>query len=147
MAPQTFGEVAETLRNEEERLLSMYMELADLATSVTDRELVRKLTRLQEEQLSLLHVILGPKPVPTPSPMPPTPPVPPGEFVCTARVMVDFLNVREGPGTDKPVIRVLSRGMTVTVLAYVGDWAKVRLHDGTIGFVWRAFIECMSPQG
>ncbi|HHV79519.1 MAG TPA: SH3 domain-containing protein [Firmicutes bacterium] len=145
MAPQTFGETAETLRNEEERLLRLYHELVDLAPSAGDRELAKRLKDLEEEQLVILGMILGHKP-PTPTPTP-TQPSPPGEFVCTARVIVDFLNVREGPGTDRPVLRVLSRGTTVVILSQAGDWARVRLHDGTHGFVWRSFVECVTPQG
>lgn len=146
MAPQTFGETAETLRNEEEKLLRLYFELVDLAPSEGDRELARKLKALQEEQLHLLHVILGPKTMPPPPHRPiPTPPT--GEFVCTAKVIVDFLNVREGPGTGTPVIRVISRGTTVTVLSQTDQWAKVRLADGTHGYVWRSFVECVTPQG
>ncbi len=50
---------------------------------------------------------------------------------------VYYLNMRSGPGVTNPVIKVVSSGTVVTLLGRnsTSTWAKVRLNDGTIGWV------------
>jgi uncharacterized protein YgiM (DUF1202 family) len=61
----------------------------------------------------------------------------------TGTVIVDKLNFREGPGFSYDVIKVLSRGTTVTVIETSSDglWLQVRLADNSLGYVYRNYIQ------
>ncbi|MCS7038243.1 MAG: SH3 domain-containing protein, partial [Caldilineales bacterium] len=69
----------------------------------------------------------------------------------TVTVLADRLNLREGPGQDRPVIGVLRRGETVTVQARSADgaWLRVRTAAGQEGWVAAAFVgrEGAAPAG
>lgn len=58
----------------------------------------------------------------------------------TARVTVDSLNLRGGPGTDYAAVRSLARDTIVTVVDAQGDWSQVRLADGTVGWVAAKYL-------
>ncbi|MBT9281309.1 MAG: SH3 domain-containing protein [Hydrogenibacillus schlegelii] len=45
------------------------------------------------------------------------------------------LNVRSGPGTDRPVIGRIQPGTRYPLLDTAGDWRKIRLSDGRTGWV------------
>lgn len=47
----------------------------------------------------------------------------------------DSANVRSGPGTEYQVIGSMSHGQTVTVIGKAGDWDKVDLGGGRIGYI------------
>jgi murein DD-endopeptidase MepM/ murein hydrolase activator NlpD len=47
----------------------------------------------------------------------------------------DGLRLRAAPGTDAPILRELSREASARVLAATGDYLRVRLTDGTAGYV------------
>ena len=135
MSPQTFGELAETLFNEEKRLLSLYEEMLQVATTDAERTAARRLLELEQSQLSLLGQLIGQVP----------PVVPP--FICQARVIASRLNVRSGPGTEYNVITTLDYGTRLTILSYTDAWAKVKLADGTEGYVARMYVQCEKPLG
>lgn len=50
------------------------------------------------------------------------------------------LNVRSGARVDREVVATLPKGTSVTVLSSLGDWYKVRLANGKIGWVSSAYI-------
>lgn len=62
--------------------------------------------------------------------------------VVTLRVTTTGLNLRDGPGTDHPVLVQLPDGARVTRLDGSGDgqWAKVKTSKGTIGWVSTKFV-------
>lgn len=53
---------------------------------------------------------------------------------------VGSLNMRSGPGTGYGVTRSLPAGTDVTVLETRGDWLRIQISSGTIGWVASAFI-------
>jgi hypothetical protein len=61
------------------------------------------------------------------------------------RVNADKLNVRNGPGTTNSVVASVSSGEMLVILGGEGDWLKVQLGDGTIGWVAGKFIEEITP--
>lgn len=52
----------------------------------------------------------------------------------TGIVTASRLNVRPGPGINKPPIKILKKGAKVTILTRHNNWLKIR-HDGHIGYV------------
>ncbi|MCL5039479.1 MAG: SH3 domain-containing protein [Firmicutes bacterium] len=135
MSPQTFGELAETLFNEEKKLLSLYEEMLQVAANDTEKTAARKLLELEQAQLKILGQLVGQVP----------PGVPP--YICLARVIASRLNVRSGPGTEYNIITTLDYGTRVTILSYTDAWAKIKLADGTEGYVARRYVECEKPLG
>jgi uncharacterized protein YraI len=59
-----------------------------------------------------------------------------------AVVIVEALNLREGPGFDYDVLKVLARGQELSVLrsSEAGDWSEVLLSDGKAGWVYSIYI-------
>lgn len=47
----------------------------------------------------------------------------------------DFANIRSGPGVENDKLTVLYEGDSALYLATEGDWYKLELDDGTIGYV------------
>ncbi|HEX6910193.1 MAG TPA: SH3 domain-containing protein, partial [Longimicrobium sp.] len=61
-------------------------------------------------------------------------------------VTADQLNVREGPGSDQPVLGRLPKGARVEVLKEEGEWVLVQAHDPEIsGWISRKFTIPESP--
>lgn len=58
----------------------------------------------------------------------------------TGSVIADSLNVRSLNNTSAPVITKLSQGNEITILASDGEWYKIRLSDGTEGFVSAQYV-------
>ena len=59
----------------------------------------------------------------------------------TAKVTANALNVRTGASTSNKVLSVITKGDSVTVLSKSGSWAKVRLANGTEGYVSTKYIK------
>ncbi len=57
------------------------------------------------------------------------------------------VNVREGPGTDNPVLTKLSRGEAVTIVSVdQTGWARIRLEgDGLEGFMSMEYLSATAP--
>ena len=79
----------------------------------------------------------APAPSPTPRPAEPAPaPVTVEEHPGgTVRVNVSTLNVRGEASTSAEIIGHVRRGERLTVIADAGDWLRVKLGDGTTGWV------------
>jgi hypothetical protein len=67
-----------------------------------------------------------PKPKPKPEPKPKT---------KTATVSTNNASLRAGPGSRNQRIRRVSRKTKVEVLESMGEWHKVKLQDGTVGWM------------
>ena len=50
------------------------------------------------------------------------------------------LNLRQGAGSGSAVIRALPQGARMIFLARHGDWVKVRLGDGVVGYVAAGYV-------
>lgn len=77
-----------------------------------------------------------PPPVPSPA-APPAPTAAPAEerAVGTVRVNASTLNVRAAASASAEIVSRARRGEKLAVLEDSGDWLRVRLGDGTTGWV------------
>ncbi|WP_326909368.1 SH3 domain-containing protein [Sedimentibacter sp. MB31-C6] len=50
-----------------------------------------------------------------------------------------YLNIRNGPSLNAPVIGMAPNGATVTIIEQVGDWYNIN-YNGTIGYVFSQYI-------
>ncbi len=57
-----------------------------------------------------------------------------------AKVLATKLNVRSVP-TNGMILNTLSKDAVVTIIENSGAWTKVQLSDGTIGWVYSAYVE------
>ena len=60
---------------------------------------------------------------------PPPPPLP------TTQVVWDSVNLRKGPGTSYKVVGNVKKGTSLKILEANGDWLRVRLENGSTGWV------------
>jgi len=80
--------------------------------------------------------VANPAPVTSPPPATNNPTTPPNNTGSTVAVVNgNEVNIRIGPGTGHNVITKVSRGQRVGVLERSGDWAKVQLDGGVVGWV------------
>ena len=80
--------------------------------------------------------VANPAPDTNPTPATNNPTTPPNSNGSTvALVNGNEVNIRLGPGTGHNVITRVSRGQRVGVLERNGDWAKVQLDGGIVGWV------------
>ena len=56
----------------------------------------------------------------------------------TTEIVLPFVNLRQGPSMDSKIISVLKKGTKLTVLEEKAGWLRVRLEDGTEGWVGKA---------
>ncbi len=56
----------------------------------------------------------------------------------TAEIVPSLVNLRQGPGMDSKIIRVLKKGTKLTVLQEKAGWLRIQLEDGTEGWVGKA---------
>jgi hypothetical protein len=84
-----------------------------------------------------------------------SPPQPPGSIIpaspsatstATRYVQVNA-NLREGPGKRFRILTVVSKGKKVTLLSISPDqsWARVRLPEGTVGYIHRRLLGTAPP--
>jgi len=64
---------------------------------------------------------------------------------ASLRVTASRLNVREGPGSDNPVVASVARGEILVRLDEQSGWVKVRTSDGTVGWVSASYVEPLVP--
>lgn len=79
------------------------------------------------------------QPTPTPSPPPSKAPEvsqPPAQR--TTEIALALVNLRQGPSMNDTIIRVLKKGTKLVVLEEKAGWLRVRLEDGTEGWVGKA---------
>jgi len=74
-------------------------------------------------------------------PIPPQPPPTAAKPDPRAVVCGRSVNVRAGPGLDRPPVHHVEQGQRATVLERQGDWRRVRLESGTEGWI-RADLLC-----
>jgi outer membrane biosynthesis protein TonB len=81
----------------------------------------------------------APAPVPAPEPRPATPaPAPPTmeeHATGTVQVNVSTLNIRADASTSSEIVGHARRGERLTVVGDTGSWLRVKLNDGTTGWV------------
>jgi len=76
-----------------------------------------------------------PAPAPVPAPAPQSQPVPEERALGTVRVSASTLNVRAEAAASADIVSHARRGETLAVLEDSGDWLRVRLPGGAVGWV------------
>lgn len=76
-----------------------------------------------------------PAPSPEPQPVAPSPVSPDDHAIGTVRVNVSTLNVRSDASGSAEIIGHVRRGERLTIVADSGEWLRVKLSDGTSGWV------------
>jgi uncharacterized protein YgiM (DUF1202 family) len=66
--------------------------------------------------------------------------VPASGTQVSVTVHVSGLRVHSGPSLQASTVNTATKGQRLTVLKRSGDWVKVRLPDGTVGWVSAAYI-------
>lgn len=93
--------------------------------------------------LVLLAACSAPAPQPAVTAPPPAAPAPPPfeeHVIGSVRVTASALNVRREANVDADVITQKKKGDALDVLASDESWTKVRLEDGTAGWVASRFV-------
>ena len=62
-----------------------------------------------------------------------------------AEINKDRINIRTAPSTDARRITIVDRWTKVQVLGRQGDWSRVRLQSGTIGWVLSQYLSPTKP--
>jgi uncharacterized protein YgiM (DUF1202 family) len=75
-------------------------------------------------------------PAPAPAPTPP----PKVEAPQTLTINVARANMREAPDTKAKILQVLTRGTRVTVVSKGNQWYRVKLENGTEGWVAESVV-------
>jgi len=80
-----------------------------------------------------------------PAPEPPPAPAPVAQPVAetpigSASVKTATLNVRSGPSLDGEIVTQVKKGERLAILQNGDDWIRIRLNDGTVGWVSRPLI-------
>ena len=57
----------------------------------------------------------------------------------------DRVNIRQGAGTNTKRISVVDRGTQVQILARQGEWKRVRLANGRVGWVLGSLLSPIAP--
>lgn len=61
-------------------------------------------------------------------------------FPKKAQVTASSLNIRSGARVDREVVATVTKGTALTLLASQGEWYKVKLTNGTVGWAVKAYI-------
>lgn len=79
----------------------------------------------------------APAPSPEPQPVAPSPAPVQGDdhVIGTVRVNVSTLNVRSDASGNAEIVGHVRRGERLTIVADSGDWLRVKLNDGSSGWV------------
>jgi uncharacterized protein YgiM (DUF1202 family) len=84
----------------------------------------------------------APPPAPVPAPVAPPPPVTADEAVShNVSVKATALNVRREPSADAEQVVQVKKGTTLGVIREENGWLRVKLADGTLGWVAERFVE------
>ena len=98
-------------------------------------------TEIKTEDQTKSAPASSPKEQPTPPPFPPpskAPEVSQPPAQRTTEIVLAFVNLRQGPSMNDTIIRVLKKGTKLIVLEEKAGWLRVRLEDGTEGWVGKA---------
>lgn len=63
----------------------------------------------------------------------------------TGEVLATVLNIRSGPGTTYTIITKLPQGTKVLVTGQTGDWYRVTLSDGRVGYASSPYVKLFAP--
>ena len=69
----------------------------------------------------------------------------PNDVGRTGVIAGEKVNIRSGPNTDSEVMKEAVGGSQLVVLQQSGDWYRIKLQDGTIGWV-AAWLVTLGPQ-
>jgi uncharacterized protein YgiM (DUF1202 family) len=100
---------------------------------------------------ALLALFLLSCAAPAPAPVPPPVEAPPPASVDEAvthdvKVKATALNVRREPSADAEQVVQVKKGTTLGVIREENGWVRVKLEDGTLGWVAERFVEAPGVQ-
>jgi outer membrane biosynthesis protein TonB len=81
-----------------------------------------------------------PAPAPPPAPAPAPQEAQKSEAPQTLTISVGRANMREKPDTKSKIVQVLTKGTKVTVVSKGDQWFRVKLTDGTEGWVAESVV-------
>ena len=58
-----------------------------------------------------------------------------------ATVNASMLNIRSGARVDREIVTKVQKGTSVTILSTLGDWYKVRLSSGVVGWANATYLQ------
>ena len=61
-------------------------------------------------------------------------------FPRKAKVTASSLNIRSGAKTEREIVVTAAKDTELTVLTSLGDWYKVKLANGTVGWAVKTYI-------
>jgi outer membrane biosynthesis protein TonB len=82
-----------------------------------------------------------PAPAPMPAPAPQEPPKAAAESPQTLVVSVGRANLRENPDTKSKILSVVTKGTKVTVVSKGDQWYRVKLGNGTEGWLAESVVQ------
>ena len=62
------------------------------------------------------------------------------KFPRNAKVTANSLNIRSGARVDRPLVTTVTKGTTLILLDQLGEWYKVKLNNGKIGWAVKSYI-------
>ena len=68
------------------------------------------------------------------------------DFGATRYVTAEGLNLRDAPSVEADAVAILGRNTIVYPMEVAGEWVKVRVHDGPVGWVCRVYLAA-TPDG
>lgn len=120
-------ELLDLIMTQETALLELYRQLAESAQGEAHQKLARELFQQREFHLKTLAFLKGKLP---------------REFLCLGTIIDNQVNLRRFPKGSSDLLRQLERGTTVIIIGYEGNWGQVQLLDGTVGYVFKAYLKC-----
>lgn len=120
-------ELLDQIMTQETALLELYRQLAESAQGEAQQKLARELFQQREFHLKTLAFLKGKLP---------------REFLCLGTIIDNQVNLRRFPKGSSDLLRQLERGTTVIIIGYEGNWGQVQLLDGTVGYVFKAYLKC-----
>jgi len=120
-------ELLDQIMAQETALLELYRQLAESAPGEAHQKLARELFQQRGFHLKTLAFLKGKLP---------------REFLCLGTIIDNQVNLRRFPKGSSDLLRQLERGTTVIIIGYEGNWGQVQLLDGTVGYVFKAYLKC-----
>lgn len=118
-------DVARSLLETENPLLTTYRELRGSAVTRAEQALSSAVTEAQRQQVSYLQFLCEELP---------------SQFVTVGSIVSDAVKLRQGPGGSHPQVDELRNGTPVIVIEWSGYWAHVQVPGGRRGFAFRDYV-------
>ncbi len=123
------GELVREILEGERPLLDLYDKLRQEATQEPHKAIIEQILEQRRFQLNCLAFLETRLPA---------------EFKCLGIVTEMEVNVRKGPSGRTQLLTKVDKGTALIVMDYQGNWVHVQLSDGTVGYIFKAYVRCVS---